>query len=165
MIRKMKPSDITRVAEIHVFARRSAYRDIVPDDYLFNANNVSKRMEELNETMHNSAEESYVFDDGIVKGFTSFGQCRDDGKSSAFELLALYVDPMMQRQGIGTALISFFEQNAVQHGFKEVCYWVFEKNASARALYEKLGYRPDGARDVAEPFDDLMVMRYAKKLI
>ena len=170
MIRPMQPSDIPRVAEIHTFGWRSAYRGIVSDEHLFNVMSVAKRIEKFHAMLENAQHEShefwgetYVYDDGIVKGFLTIGQCRDDDKPGAFELGGLYVDPCLQGQGVGAALTAHCEMLAAQRGHKEIFLWTFEKNAHARAFYEKQGYAPDGATQIVEPYGAVGV-RYRKHI-
>jgi len=162
MIRAMKLSDIPRVAEIHVFGWRSAYRGIVSDEFLFNEFLVSKRMAKFEQSLKDGAE-NYVFDDGIIKAFITANPCRDEDKQNSFALEALYVDPYMQRQGIGGTLMAHFEKLSAERGFDDVSLWLFEKNFPARAFYEKLGYAPDGASKTVEPYG-WEGMRYSKKL-
>lgn len=162
-IRPVQLSDAARVAEIHVFAWRSAYRGIVPDNHLFNTLQVSKRITRFEDAVRNKTEEIYVFDDGIIRAFISVGLCRDEDKPAAFELGAIYVDSLMQRQGIGTKMMQFFENLAMQRGFNEACLRTFEKNLAAQALYEKFGYTRDGARKLHGTYN-AAVVRYAKTL-
>ena len=126
MIRPMEISDVPRVAEIHVFTWRSAYRGIISDDILFNHRSVSKSIERFSDFVRNGTHETYVFDDGIVKAFLTIGNCRDEDKTDAFELWAIYVDPFMQKQGIGTKFVNYCEEQAVKRGFDEVCIFDFE---------------------------------------
>jgi len=164
----MQLSDVPRAAEIHVFGWRCAYRGIVPDEHLFNVMSVAKRSERFEAILRDqkgsgwSTGESYVYDDGIIKGILSIGPCRDEDKQSAFELGGIYIDPCLQGQGIGTALALYCEKAAVRRGYTEICLWTFEKNAAARAFYEKLGYIPDGATQTVEPYGAVGV-RYHKK--
>jgi len=163
MIRAMELSDVSRVAEIHVFGWRNAYRGIIPDDYLFKNMIVSKRMSYFEKSVQNSAEESYVFDDGILKAFMTIGACRDIDKSEAFELWGIYVDPFMQRQGIGSKMVGICEEKAVERGYSEICLWVLEKNADARRFYEKLGYSFDSTSKFIE-FLGVTEIRYSKRI-
>jgi len=160
----MQISDIPRVAEINVFGWRCAYRGIVSDEHLFNTKLVSKQMEKYEERFRNNDDgwEWYVFDDGIIKAILTVNPCEDADKPEAFELRALYVDPCMQGQGIGGALAAYCEKIAAQRGYNEICIWTFEKNAPARAFYEKHGYILDGATQVVAPYGAVGV-RYCKK--
>ena len=166
MIRPMELKDVPRVSEIAIFAWRCAYRGIVSDEHLFNNMLVCKQMERNTARLQKAEGESfergrYVYDDGIVKGFLFLGPCGDEDKPEAFELGAIYVDPCMQGQGIGAALVAYGENLAIQHGYNEICIWTFEKNAPARAFYEKLGYAVDGVTKMVEPYGALGV-RYCK---
>ena len=159
----MKISDVPRIAEIHVYGWRSAHRGIVSDDHLFNKMLVSERIKRLEQAFHNDITETYVFDDGIIKAFLTIGACRDDDKSGSFELWGIYVDPFMQRQGVGTQLVEYCERQAAERGFKEVCLWVLAENQTSRAFYESLGYSPDGAEKLLEHLSAIEV-RYSKTL-
>ncbi|MDU8909723.1 ribosomal protein S18-alanine N-acetyltransferase [Aestuariicoccus sp. MJ-SS9] len=76
------------------------------------------------------------------------------------EVLALAVEPAMQRQGHARRLLSRFETAAAARGAGQVFLEVAAGNAAARGLYAALGYaevgkrrdyyrQPDGARDDA----------------
>jgi len=165
----MKESDIPRVTEIHVFGWRCAYRGIVPDENLFNNMLVSSRLEKTATWLNSGGStdvsfgETYVFDDGIVKGFLTLGLCRDTDKLDAFELGGLYVDPCFKGQGIGTALAHYTEIIAAERGYTEICLWTFEKNLPTRSFYEKLGYTHDGATMLVGSYEAIGV-RYNKKI-
>lgn len=62
------------------------------------------------------------------------------------ELYTLYVDPDAWRQGIGSALLAVVDEFWQPTDIRELFLWVFEDNADARAFYEAVGWRPDGAR-------------------
>ena len=163
MIRAMTLSDVPRVAEIHVFGWRSAYRGFISDDFLFNKMLVSKRINAFDNAVRNNAEESYVYDDGIIKAILTICGCRDKDKSEAFELWGIYVDPFLKRQGICFKMVEYCEKRALERGFKEVCLWVFERNTDANAFYEKLGYLPDNSSKYIE-FLNATEIRLSKSL-
>jgi len=170
MIRPMQLSDIPRVAEIHVFGWRCAYRGIVSDEHLFNVRSVIKRMERFMEMFKDndkegswSGSDNFVYDDGIVKATLAIGPCRDEDKPDAFELGGIYVDPCLQGKGIGTALATHCKAIATKRGYNEICLWTFEKNAAARTFYEKLGYTLDGTTQVYKAYNALGV-RYTQYL-
>ena len=163
MIRAMALSDVSRVAEIHVFGWRDAYRGFISDDFLFKSMLVSKRIDVFDNSVRNNAEENYVYDDGIIKAFLTIGRCRDEDKPESFELWGIYVDPFMKRQGIGSKMVEYCENRALERGFKEVCLWVFKENIAARLFYEKLGYLPDNSSKYIE-FLAATEIRFSKRL-
>ena len=91
------------------------------------------------------------------------GACRDIDKLNSFELWGIYVDPFMKRQGIGSVLVRYCEEKAIERRFNEVCLWVLEKNASAREFYKKLGYSPDGSKKFINMLS-VSEIRYTKNL-
>jgi len=94
MIRKATINDCSRIAEIHVFGWRCAYRNFIPLEHLFNTMTVKKREEKFLEylSVDESKDETYVYEeDKIVKGFMTIGDCRDDDKDkNTFELHGIY---------------------------------------------------------------------------
>lgn len=144
MIRKMVNEDSVRAAEISVYGWRNTYRGIVSDEILFKKILVSNKIKHFENAIENGIEESYVYDDGIIKAILTIGKCRDADKQNSYELWGIYVDPFMQHQGIGKTLLKFCEEQGRNLGYGEVVLWTFEKNQLAREFYEKCGYQADG---------------------
>jgi len=59
-------------------------------------------------------------------------------------LFALDVSPLLQRRGIGTALVGAVEDEAARRGMRRVWLDVGVENPDARRLYERLGYAVEG---------------------
>ena len=164
MIRRAVNSDSARIAEIHIFGWRSAYRGIVSDEYLFTEILVSERIESFIQNNESEIHEIYVYEEeGIIKGFMKIGNCRNEDKVKAFELWGMYIEPLMKNQGIGRKLLSYCEDIAKTRGKNENVLWVFKDNIEARGFYEKMGYRTDGKEELMEKFNALEV-RYIKIL-
>ncbi|OGR42657.1 MAG: hypothetical protein A2X35_01525 [Elusimicrobia bacterium GWA2_61_42] len=151
MVRKAKIEDAERLAEIHIFGWRNAYRKILTDKFLFDELRVCRRAEGFKKVVAEGLEELYVAErQGVVAGFLSIGEPRDADKTkaAALELWAIYVDPVIMREGVGAELLEFCEQQGAVRGRKEVFLWVLEENAIGRSFYKKHGYVPDGTRKV-----------------
>lgn len=139
MIRKAEVKDASRLAEILIFAKRTAYRKI------FNNDNVSfNEMQVLDLALNFRDKESeldnlYVYDDGIVKGLIRWAKL----DSKAIEIFELYIDTFFQGQGIGDVLIKDCIKHAKKENIKNIFLWVLEKNYNARKFYEKHGFRSD----------------------
>ena len=105
-IRKAQKKDASRLAEILIFAKRTAYRPIFQNDIVsFN------EMQVLDLALYfQNAPESlsglFVYDDGIVRGLIRIGAPPD--LPSSLELKELYVDPFFQGKGAGSRLMKFF---------------------------------------------------------
>jgi len=158
----MRLADIPRVAEIHVFGWRSAFLGIVSDEVLFGRMSVLRSVKRFESSLDSGDYgENYVFDDGLIKAFMVVSPCRDEDKPDAFELGAIYVEPLMKQQGIGSALVKFCKKIAVQRGYREICLWTLEENHASRRFYEKMGFTLDGTRKFLENIQ-AMAVRYVK---
>jgi len=85
-----------------------------------------------------------------VRGFANTGPVRgkDLTHDNRAEVYTVYVDPATWRRGIGAALLAAVDEFWRPTDVRELVLWVFEDNAEARAFYERLGWRPDGARQI-----------------
>lgn len=138
-IRKARKQDISRIAEIIVFGKRVAYRDIFRDDIgSFNELQVLAVAEEI---LGNPAllERIVVYDDGIVKGVIAV---ESTGRSA--EISNFYVEPFFKGEGIGTSLLQYVISEMKSMGLSKLFLWVLEENLPARRFYEKAGFRSTG---------------------
>ena len=164
MIREATVNDSVRIAEIDVISSRYAYKNIVPDEYLYKDLSVENRMPVHRKWISEKRFEVYVDEDsdtGIIRGMMGIGRCEDDDKQGAFELHYLYVDPDYMRMGIGTGMLRFFEQKGVEKGCPEFVIWVLEDNRPGRQFYEKNNYRSDGKEKIFRRWNKREI-RYVK---
>ncbi len=133
-VRKAAPEDISRIAEILIFAKRVRYRDIFHNDRVsFGEMQVLPLAQEyLSGTR--SMDRLWVYDDAFVKGMVH----AEDG-----EIRELYVDPFFQRMGIGSALLRFAVEDQRSRRL-----WVLEKNRQAIRFYEAHGFTLTGGREL-----------------
>ncbi|QAA32310.1 GNAT family N-acetyltransferase [Clostridium manihotivorum] len=159
MIRKAEVKDASRIAEILIFAKRTAYRKI------FNNDQVSfNEMQVLDLALgfrDNKAELEglYVYDDGIVKGLIKYGCLSKESNENSIEIFELYVDTFFQGQGIGSKLIDDCLNQAKEKSTEQVFLWVLEKNYKARKFYENHGFKPDGNRKFEDGTTEI-ILRY-----
>jgi ribosomal protein S18 acetylase RimI-like enzyme len=66
----------------------------------------------------------------------------------AAELVAMYVDPELWRQGAGEALMQTAMERLSGLPYEEAVLWTFKENARAIAFYERNGWRADGAEKI-----------------
>lgn len=133
-IRKARPQDASRIAEILIFAKRTAYRPIFQNDAVsFGEIQVLPLALDYLEG-RKSLEHIWVFDDEFVRGMLHAGNG---------EVRELYVDPFFQGTGIGSRLLRF----AVEH-LNARFLWVLEKNQKAVAFYQSHGFTPTGEREL-----------------
>ena len=158
MIRKAHVNDNCRLAEIHVFGWRCAYKEFIPMEYLINKMTVKFREDRWYKilTEIDDRNVAYVYEEGnIIKGFMTIGDCRDDDKNiKAFELWSLYIDPLFQRHHIGTKMVDFCIAEARNKDRQEIIVWVLEKNKNAINFYNKKGFQFDGKTKLIEDINE-----------
>lgn len=132
-VRKATEKDLGRIAEILVFTKRSTYRPIFKNDEV--SFNVITVLNVIDEVKQIGLENTYLYDDGIVKGMTRF---KTD--ENVFEICELYIDPFFQNEGVGSALMKFNEEKSKELNFDKMHLWVLEKNPHAIKFYESRGF-------------------------
>jgi L-amino acid N-acyltransferase YncA len=161
MIRIANIEDSPRMAEIHVFGWRCAYKDFISLDHLYKKFTVKIREEKFKEYLSTKKddEENFVYEDeNIVKAFFTIGNCRDEDKNNkTIELMGIYVDPLFQRQKIGTKIVDYCIKEAISKNKKEIVLWVFEKNNGSVKFYEKMGFNKDGKNKLMENYNEYAV--------
>ena len=142
-IRKAEAKDLSRIAEILVFAKRIKYRAIFNnDDYSFNELQVVKLVEKYSNPR--ILDNIWVYDDGIVKGMIHI-----EGK----EIVELYVDYFFWGQGFGAKLIEFAREK-----YDVRFLWVLENNVDAIKFYEAHGFAANGKRQLEEGTPEYAIM-------
>ncbi|PWJ69420.1 ribosomal protein S18 acetylase RimI-like enzyme [Ruminococcaceae bacterium R-25] len=166
MIRKAALKDAAAIAAIEVSSSRYAYKNIVPDECLFNDLSVESRIPVYERWLNEKRFELYVFEDSgtnEIKGMMGIGRCEDEDKDNAFELHFIYVDPEYVRKGIGAQMLEFFEQKGAERGFGEFVIWVLAENRMGINFYEKHGYGSDGKEKVFKRWNQREI-RYVKEI-
>lgn len=145
-IRRAQEKDISRIAEILVVNyRTNFYAFFHNDEYYFGELNVIGTAKTFAES--GILNRTFVFDDGIVKGFVSI---------NGAEIEKLYVEPMFQNQKIGTALLRFAvdEKNAD-------FLWALEYNSRGIQFYNRNGFFLTSEKMIQDEFVPLV--KLAKK--
>lgn len=136
MLRKAGNKDISRIAEILIFTKRTTYRPIFKNDNVsFNEMQVLNEIEKLSQP--SALDNIYVYDDGIVKATVKIEDVGEKTKVSEF-----FVDPFFQGEGIGTKIL-----NNVIEKSKEVFLYVLDKNERAIRFYVKMGFKYTGEKE------------------
>ena len=167
MIREATIHDAARVAEIDVISSRFAYRNIVPDECLYQDLTVENRIPVYRRWITEKRFGIYVYEDndtGTIRGMMGIGMSEDDDKKGAFELHFLYVDPDCLRMGIGSEMLQFFEQKGREKGCPDFDIWVLEENGIGKSFYEKNNYRPDGKQKIFKRWNKREI-RYVKQSV
>ena len=140
LIRPATPADLPRIAEIEVFNYRLFFYPIFRSgNFYFDELTVPKLMQARAAFIP----DILVYDDGVVKGFLHF---------SGDEVRRLYVEPVLQGQGIGAALLECaIREKHVNR------LWALEKNMRAIAFYQRHGFRVTDERRLEEGTEEYLV--------
>ena len=139
-IRLAKRKDVERIAEIVVFNYRLNFYPVFRDDnFYFEELRISNQMLRY----ANDLDNIWVYDDGVVKGFILV----KDG-----EVRKLFVEPVLQGQGIGARLLEY----AVEHMGAQTL-WALEKNEGAIRFYQRHGFRLTGERWLEDGTSEYLV--------
>ncbi|WP_160687789.1 GNAT family N-acetyltransferase [Clostridium sp. C2-6-12] len=143
MIRKAEVKDASRLAEILIFTKRIAYREIFNNDKVsFNEMQVLDLALDFRDK-ESQLEDLYVYDDGILKGLIRWRRIDDIDIENSIEIFELYVETFFQGQGIGNILIKDCIEYAKKQSVNKIFLWVLEKNYNARKFYEKHNFKQD----------------------
>ncbi|MGE4481604.1 N-acetyltransferase family protein [Acidocella sp.] len=140
-IRRARLSDASFIAAVHVATWRSAYANLLPDDYLANLS-VSRLAGyyehgiRLGLGLHVAA--SYGVRGGPpILGFSSAVRCRDPSLGEG-EVETLYVLDDYRERGLGGQLLRASAKHLAQLGCRSAFAWVLSQNPS-RYFYQHLG--------------------------
>jgi len=142
IIRQATLADAPAIAKVRIDTWRTAYRDIVPEDYLSNMSYEESERSWAMRLKESEREKAWVYVAvdvaGRLVGFVSGGVGRDVDPMYKSELYAIYILQAYQGQGIGRILTLALVERLVQMGFDSMLLWVFADNP-ARRFYEALG--------------------------
>ena len=142
-IRHPALEDAAAIARVHALSWQSAYRGIVPDEFL-DAIDVDAWAERHRRNM---AEDPANFvscvaeAEGEIVGWALGGPNRDAASGLAGELFTIYLLPERLRRGIGRRLIREVAESLIGLGFGSMIVWVLADNRPAMGFYEALGGR------------------------
>jgi len=139
MVRAATLEDAAAIAAVHVATWRTAYRGLLPDEFLKSLGEAGYE-ERWRRSLAEGASRVYVVEeDGRVVGFASGGRERAGEDGYAGELYALYVMQDAQRRGNGHALVRAVARGLREMGLEDMIVWVLRDNPTARNFYERLG--------------------------
>jgi GNAT superfamily N-acetyltransferase len=147
LLRPAVTEDAMAVAGVHVRSWQTAYRTLLPEEYLSQL-----RAEDRAVTYEFASSDSLkprtivAAEGGSIYGFATTMPSRDPDLKNCGELCALYVDPAQWGRGIGVALASAARAQLVESEFRDAALWVLAGNVRAERFYEKDGWVPDGSR-------------------
>ena len=142
-IRAAAAEDAGRIAEIEIFNYRLYFYPIFQsDEFYFDELQVLPAAEALRKDGQ-ALSNTYVYDDGVVKGFI---------RVKGDEVEKLFVEPALQGHRIGEKLLEFAVE---EHG--AAWLWALEKNTRAIRFYERHGFRRTDIKKTEEDTTEYLV--------
>jgi ribosomal protein S18 acetylase RimI-like enzyme len=139
MVRPATLEDAEAIARVHVATWRSAYRDLLPADFLASLSEAN-HAERWTRFIGEGSNRVFVAEEpeGVV-GFASGGRERAGESGYAGELYAIYVLEDAERRGHGHDLVRALAGALREMYLPDMIVWVLRDNAKARRFYESLG--------------------------
>jgi len=163
-IRLATPADAPDMAEIHMRSWETAYRDIIPAEYIKEKNATRPALWESLITEENTRHHIILIN-GQAVGFLCVGPPQDEDLDKSFyDLQGLYLHPDYYRQGIGTQAMAFAYEKARASAKTNMIVWVLAENANAIQFYEACGFAADGTQQTREYGREHLIIRMRKKL-
>jgi len=165
-IRIAKPDDAYENAVCHVSSWRSAYKGIIPDEYLNNLS-IEERAEKFKRYLKESKEYEWysAFYENRITGILSIGKSRDEDKPNAGEIIGFYFIEELWGKGCGKKMMDFATSRLNNIGYNKIILWVLEENHRARRFYEKCGFLFDGTKKEITIGKPLIEIRYELNLL
>lgn len=171
-IRLATADDAPNMANIHARSLETAYKGIIPEEYIKQQS--SKRLALWENIMSKENSIHYVIScDNMPVGMMTVGdvqreniEVKDDLgiDESFYELHGIYLHPDYYRKGIGTAAMAFAFGKAIAANKTNILLWVFEENVSSIKFYEKCGFTADGASKIYNCGKEMKCIRMQKSL-
>jgi len=169
-IRSARIEDAPVVALVHVRSWQTAYRGLVPQEYLDALEVARRRVVWISIVAQTDWPQTGTLvaerEQGVI-AFVNVRPTRDDDEDPAHvgEVAAIYALPGIWGQGVGQGLMAAALDSLARAGFGQATLWVLDTNTRARRFYEAGGWRTDGAakRDDRRGFP-LREVRYRRPL-
>jgi ribosomal protein S18 acetylase RimI-like enzyme len=139
MVRPATLDDAAAIAHVNVATWRSAYRGVLPADFLASLNEVHYT-ERWSRLISQGGGGVFVAEEteGII-GFASGGRERAGESGYAGELYAIYILESHEHLGHGRELVRAVAGALREMDLRDMIVWVLRDNAPARRFYERLG--------------------------
>lgn len=140
LIRDGNEKDSSIISRIYTESWKSAYKGMVPDEYLRNIKYdfwIEKFQKWIQDNIL-KVKIIYLIDK--VVGAAAYGKSTDEKYLDYAEIRSFYLLPKYFRKGLGTALMKSVIREVCEEGYSKCYLWVLDENKNARAFYEKLGF-------------------------
>lgn len=139
-VRKGRPSDATRLAEVFRDCWRHTYAGIIPHLHLESL--IGRRGRDWWRHAMRTSDGLLVLEvGGRITGYATLGPSRTKGEQQG-EIYELYVEPTYQGLGFGELLFEACRHRLDQRRLKGLIVWALIENTGATSFYWRRGGRP-----------------------
>ncbi|MGL5065040.1 MAG: GNAT family N-acetyltransferase [Microcoleus sp.] len=142
IVRAATIDDVPAIARVNADTWRTAYRNIIPADFLANLSYEAreKNWQEILLNAENTGDFACVAENdlGEIVGFAAGCQERTGKYDYRGELSAIYILEAYQRHGIGRQLVRWVAANLAELNLNSMLVWVLAQNSACK-FYEALG--------------------------
>lgn len=132
--------DLNAISHVYEASWKSAYRGIVPQEYL---DHIPEG--QWCEALRAPGRHSLILLDGDhVVGTSSYSRSRAAATPELGEIISLYLLPAYWGKGYGGELLRATVNRLAALGFSDLFLWVLEENQLARRCYERNGFTASG---------------------
>ncbi len=140
-IRKATIKDIKDISNIHALSWKSAYRRIIPQQYLDELKNDFWISVFHYWITNNILTVQIIFEDKLPVGCITYGNSRDDQLPNWGEVVSIYLLPEYLGKGYGQKLFEFALLDMKESCYSNIYLWVLKENLRAREFYEKNNFQ------------------------
>lgn len=149
-VRQATVADAPAIAAVHVRSWQSAYRGLIPQDFLdaLDPRQRVGRWEQLIAAADWPRSATLVADTGSeILGFAHLVPTRDNDANPAQvgEITSIYLLPNHWGTGLGRTLMTAALEVFAAAAYHEATLWVLDTNERAQRFYEAGGWHPDGS--------------------
>ncbi|WP_017754026.1 GNAT family N-acetyltransferase [Calidifontibacillus oryziterrae] len=139
-IKKATTKDSESISKIHALSWKTAYKGIVPQQYLDELKDDFWVNAFDNWISNNIVTAQLIYEDELPVGCIAFGKARDEKFSEWGEIISIYVHPDFCRRGYGQQLLHTALRDMKTKGFRNCYLWVLKENDNAINFYKKNGF-------------------------
>lgn len=145
-LRRATPEDAEAIAAVNVAAARAGWTAFLDREDLDRFEPPTDRMRARIEEAGPRSPVLVAVETDQILGFALLRAPADEAASEAVgELSALYVDPSAGGRGVGRGLMAAALAELRAAGCREAVLWTEERNHRPKRIYERYGWRADGA--------------------
>ena len=163
-IRKALQEDAKDYALCHIYCWQTAYKGIVPDDFLENMLvEKEKYIERYKNNLTEPGDCKYycvIYEEKMI-GFITIYKGFNENNFEVGEIWAIYLIEEYRNKNYGKEMLKFAITELKRFDLKEISLWVFEKNIRARKFYESNNFKFDNIKREVERYGKpLTQLRY-----